>query len=184
MYEKRPDRPEAAAAGLFRPTGSFLRPQGALSDQAAPRAGAEGPTPGSAPPRPEADHARPPEQPTAALPPGVLAALASPGRPLDAATRGLMERRFGWDFGAVCIHADAEAAASAASVYARAYTVGRHIVLGAGQPPPGSLAGRALLAHELAHVVQQARGGPGLPAPEVSPSAPHEREARAAAVAV
>src|SRR5262249_54787266 len=48
----------------------------------------------------------------------------------------------------------------------------------------GSLAGRALLAHELAHVVQQARGGPGLPAPEVSPSAPHEREARAAAVAV
>ncbi|HMV69847.1 MAG TPA: DUF4157 domain-containing protein, partial [Myxococcota bacterium] len=41
---------------------------------------------------------------------------------------------------------------------ARALTVGHHIVLGRSAPPPDTLAGRALLAHELVHVGQQARG--------------------------
>jgi hypothetical protein len=94
-----------------------------------------------------------------------------------------MEPRFGHNFGGVRIHADSEAAVSAALVHARAYTVGQHIVLGAGQPSPESLEAQLLLAHELTHVVQQSGGGGG-PAPELSPSAPHERDARAAAVAV
>ncbi|GIK74833.1 MAG: hypothetical protein BroJett021_38210 [Chloroflexota bacterium] len=55
----------------------------------------------------------------------------------------------------VRIHADAQAAAAAQAVDARAYTVGRRIVFGAGQYAPQSASGRALLAHELAHVAQQ-----------------------------
>jgi hypothetical protein len=84
--------------------------------------------------------------------------LASPGRPLDAATRSFMEDRLGHDFGHVRVHADAKAAESAASVNALAYTVGADIVFGAGQYSPESTGGRRLLAHEMTHVVQQGRG--------------------------
>jgi hypothetical protein len=66
-----------------------------------------------------------------------------------------MERRFSHDFSRVRIHADSEAADSARSVGALAYTVGREVVFGAGRYQPGSSAGRQLIAHELAHVVQQ-----------------------------
>lgn len=85
----------------------------------------------------------------------VQATLAGTGAPLDSATRGFMEGRFGHDFGRVRIHADGAAAASAQAVQARAYTVGSDIVFGASQYAPASTAGRHLLAHELAHVVQQ-----------------------------
>jgi Domain of unknown function (DUF4157)/HNH/ENDO VII superfamily nuclease with conserved GHE residues len=77
------------------------------------------------------------------------------GRPLDAATRAFMEPRFGCDFSRVRIHAGADAESSAAALSARAYTVGHHIVFGADQFSPGSRRGQRLLAHELAHVVQQ-----------------------------
>jgi hypothetical protein len=69
-----------------------------------------------------------------------------------------MEPRFGADFGAVQVHSGAAAAGQAARFSARAYTVGEHVVFGAGQYQPGSEAGRHLLAHELAHVVQQRSG--------------------------
>lgn len=62
------------------------------------------------------------------------------------------------DLGAVRVHTDARAAESAAAVHARAYTVGSHIVFGAGEYAPASAAGRELLAHELAHVAQQGMG--------------------------
>jgi len=89
-------------------------------------------------------------------PAGVSRLLASGGgRPLDAETRAFMEPRFGHDFRQVRIHSDAQAADSARSVSARAYTVGRDVVFGAGQFSPGSTEGRRLLAHELTHVVQQ-----------------------------
>jgi hypothetical protein len=94
-----------------------------------------------------------------------------------------MEPRFGHDFSQVRVHADTKAAESAEVVKAKAYTVGRHVVIGEGQPSPETIAGRQLLAHELAHVVQQSGGGGG-PAPEVSPSAPHETDACAAATAI
>ena len=83
-----------------------------------------------------------------------------PGRPLDAETRDFFEPRFGRDFGHVRVHADERAAASARAVNARAYTVGRDIVFGAGQYAPGATAGRQLLAHELTHTVQQSAGAP------------------------
>lgn len=89
----------------------------------------------------------------------VQSTLACAGAPLDAATRGFMESRFGHDFSRVRIHADMQAAASAQSVGARAYTVGADLVFGRGQYAPATPAGRHLLAHELAHVVQQKSGG-------------------------
>jgi hypothetical protein len=88
-------------------------------------------------------------------------ALRSPGRPLDAETRAHFEPRFGHDFSRVRIHSDASAAASARSVDARAYTFGSDIVFAAGEFSPGTSAGQRLLAHELAHTVQQ-RGGAAL----------------------
>ena len=64
-------------------------------------------------------------------------------------------RRSGLDLNDVRIHTDARAAESARAVNARAYTVGRNVVFGQGEYEPQSAAGKRLLAHELAHVVQQ-----------------------------
>lgn len=82
-------------------------------------------------------------------------ALMAPGHSLDAQTRGFMEPRFGHDFSSVRVHTDSLAGESARSVNALAYTLGSHVVFGAGQYAPHSAAGRRLLAHELTHVVQQ-----------------------------
>ncbi len=92
-------------------------------------------------------------------PPLVHEVLRSPGQPLDAATRAVMEPRFGHDFSKVRVHTDTRANESANAVDALAYTVGPQIVFGAGRYRPGSTTGRQLLAHELTHVVQQ-RGQP------------------------
>lgn len=94
-------------------------------------------------------------------PPIVAEVLATPGRPLDGTTRAAMERRFGHDFGQVRVHTDARAAESARAVQARAYTVGSHIVFDSGQYAPRHGAGLRLLAHELAHTVQQG-GAPAM----------------------
>jgi hypothetical protein len=66
-----------------------------------------------------------------------------------------MESRLGHDLDNVRIHDDARAAASAQSIDALAYTSGNHIVFGAGQYQPRSDQGARLLAHELAHTIQQ-----------------------------
>jgi hypothetical protein len=81
--------------------------------------------------------------------------LRSPGQPLDASTRAFMEPRFGHDFSKVRIHTDAKAAESARVLGARAYTMGQNLVFGAREYGPGTLDGKRLLGHELAHVVQQ-----------------------------
>ena len=81
--------------------------------------------------------------------------LHAPGQPLDPSARTFMESRFGRDFSTVRIHTDAQAARSAQALGARAYTVGPRIVFGPGQYRPASPDGNRLLAHELAHVVQQ-----------------------------
>jgi hypothetical protein len=88
-------------------------------------------------------------------PPIVYEVLRSAGQPLDPNTRAFLEPRFGYDFSHVRVHTDAQAAKSAQAVGALAYTVGRDIVFGAGQYSPGVSGGQRLLAHELAHVVQQ-----------------------------
>jgi GH24 family phage-related lysozyme (muramidase) len=111
--------------------------------------------------------------------------VRSAGRPLDSAARAFFEPRFGRDLSSVRIHSDASAGASAQSVNALAYTLGRDIVFGQGQYDSGSQEGRRLLAHELAHVVQQDFGAglsdavvqrqpdpQGQPAPDAQPDAP------------
>lgn len=82
-----------------------------------------------------------------------------PGRPLDSESRRFFEPRFGVDFSRVRIHADPQAAASARSVSALAFTAGRDIVFSEGRYAPGTSEGRKLLAHELTHVVQQQGSG-------------------------
>ena len=59
------------------------------------------------------------------------------------------------DFSGIRIHTDAKAAESAHAVNALAYTVGNHLVFGAGQYAPETDAGKQLLAHELTHAIQQ-----------------------------
>lgn len=86
------------------------------------------------------------------------AGLVSGGEALAADVRADFESRFHADFSAVRIHRDSGAAARARRLHAAAFTVGRHIAFGAGRYAPSSAAGRRLLAHELAHVAQDARG--------------------------
>ncbi|HEY3712008.1 MAG TPA: DUF4157 domain-containing protein [Amycolatopsis sp.] len=101
------------------------------------------------------------------------------GRPLEPDVRGFMERRFGQDFSQVRVHADGSAAAPAAALAAKAYTVGDHLVFRPGEYAPRTQDGRRSLAHELAHVVQQRRGGG--PAPGFDAGHSLESSAEAAA---
>ena len=97
-------------------------------------------------------------EPATEVPSVVQRVVASPGRPLDQATRALVEPGFGHDFAGVRVHTDTGAAGSASDVNARAYTVGSHIAFGPGESPSDM----GLLAHELAHVAQQADARPAL----------------------
>jgi hypothetical protein len=122
----------------------------------------------------------------ASVPPIVHRALRSPGHPLGASTRAQMEPRFGHDFSAVRVHTDPEAAASARAVDAHAYTVGEDIVFDSGRYDASSPAGQQLLAHELAHTIQQ-RGlqrsstGVSLPSSTEDRHLEHEADELAAA---
>src|SRR4051794_21526744 len=81
--------------------------------------------------------------------------VQSSGRPLEQPIRSSMERRFGHDFSSVRIHADSESGRAAESVNAAAFTIGQNIVFGGGRFAPSTFTGSRLLAHELAHTVQQ-----------------------------
>ena len=76
---------------------------------------------------------QPVSAPAAPAPSIVHGVLRSPGQPLDLASRAFFEPRFGQDFGAVRVHVDAHAAASARSVGALAHTVGSHLVFAEGR---------------------------------------------------
>lgn len=82
----------------------------------------------------------------------------SGGEPLDTATRAFMEPRFGHDFSGVRVHTDSPAQQAAKGWDAEAFTTGRDIYFSQGAYDPSSERGRGLMAHELAHVVQQGRG--------------------------
>lgn len=93
-----------------------------------------------------------------------IKSLRGGGQPLPESVRTFFEPRFGYDFSGVSIHTDARAAESARAVNAQAFTVGRDVVLGAGEYAPEGSEGRRLLAHELTHMVQQNyRLGPAVP---------------------
>lgn len=88
------------------------------------------------------------------------------GQALDDGTRTFMESRFGRDFGHVRVHTGGGAAESARSINALAYTVGSDVVFGVGRYAPQTGTGRRLIAHELAHVVQQRNAPPKASSPQ------------------
>lgn len=84
--------------------------------------------------------------------------MCTGGETLPDDVRATYEKRFGNYFGDVRVHRDSQASESARTLNARAYTVGRNIVFGAGEYAPETTKGNKLLAHELVHVVQQNSG--------------------------
>jgi hypothetical protein len=107
------------------------------------------------------------------------------GEPLPGQVRARMESAFAANFGGVRMHTDTIGARLANQLNARAFTVGTHVAFGRGEFRPGTVGGDALIAHELAHVVQQ-RGA--TTAPGVTGSAgsagPLERDADRSAATV
>jgi hypothetical protein len=81
------------------------------------------------------------------------------GRPLDDSTLDRMESRFGESFTDVRIHTGNRAADAADGLHSRAFTVGNDIVFAEGEYAPDNTEGQRLLAHELAHVIQQRHPG-------------------------
>jgi hypothetical protein len=119
-------------------------------------------------------------------PPVVHEVLRSSGQPLDPDTRALMEPWFRHDFSRVRVHADAQAARAAAEIGARAWTFRHNIAFGSDMYAPSTPRGAALLAHELAHVVQQqglTRSPAALEIGEAEEAYEHEADAHLAAVA-
>jgi hypothetical protein len=98
--------------------------------------------------------------------PGTVQGRLGRGQPLDSSVKGRMESAFGSSFSTVRVHTDANAAQLADRHRAHAFTVGPNIAFGSSQYRPGTLIGDALLAHELAHVMQQGRtSSPAVDAP-------------------
>ena len=93
---------------------------------------------------------------------GIAGHVHGGGQALDAGVRQFMEPRFGRRLDDVRVHTDSGAGRLARQVDAYAFTVGQHIFFSPGQYRPGSHDGRRLLAHELAHVVQQGSAGPAV----------------------
>lgn len=124
------------------------------------------------------------DSPASTLPPVRLGRTRSGGgHPLDPADRAYFEPRFRADFAGVRLHSDATAAANARELSANAFTIGSDISFASGRYAPGTRAGRRLLAHELAHVVQQATRGTTRihrePRSDEDDEAPRDRSRRA-----
>jgi Domain of unknown function (DUF4157) len=108
------------------------------------------------------------------------------GSPIEPGARSFLEERMGHDFSDVRVHTGAKADESARSINAQAYTVGTDVVFRSGAYQPDSDTGKHVLAHELAHVVQQ-KSGPvaGTPGPGgisiSTPGDPFERAAERSA---
>src|SRR5258708_7466276 len=98
---------------------------------------------------------RSPGVPIAGADPRALQAQLSGGQSLDSSVRMRMEKAFAHDFSDVRVHRGSTAAALSAGMNARAFTVGREVAFGADEYQPHTPFGDALIAHELAHVIQQ-----------------------------
>jgi hypothetical protein len=113
------------------------------------------------------------DAPPAAIPDdvNVLASLG-PGRPLESSVRSRMESAMGVSLATTRIHTDEIGARAASSEGAHAFAVGDHIAFGAEQYRPGTLEGDALIAHELAHTIQQ-RGATRVAGPQPETALEH-----------
>jgi hypothetical protein len=141
--------PELAAAGI------------AIPDAPPAAAGADGGAAGGAAPAPGAAQAK--RAGTGAFEPDSPAAIADelgPGEAIDSAAAARVGEAYGDDLSHVRVHTDATAARMADQRGAHAFAVGEHVAFAAGAYQPNTPAGDALIAHELAHVVQQRGLGP------------------------
>ena len=97
-----------------------------------------------------------------AVPAIVNSVLSSPGQPLNSGTGDFMKQRFGCDFSSLRVHADAQAAASAQALHARAAARGTRRGVRARAISPTTTDGKYLLAHEMTHVLQQNHSTPSI----------------------
>jgi hypothetical protein len=183
--------PPRASLALTAPSEKRKTPGGAEGEEVevTPVAGATSAPPPVAPPQleeepqsreqpePGQEKAEEEEPPIQAMlhAGGAPAAAAAPpplagGSPLAAESRAFFEPRLGARFGDVRVHTGVEATAGARSLGARAYTRGHHIAFDRGEYAPRTPRGRRLLAHELAHVVQQSAAPPLDAAATTAPS--------------
>jgi hypothetical protein len=95
--------------------------------------------------------------------PTVIQRKLGAGRPMEGGVRARLERGFGASFSGVVVHTDDTAGRLSRQHSARAFTVGNHIAFNTGEYRPGTLQGDLLIAHELAHTMQQ-RGAEVMPA--------------------
>ncbi|PSQ15377.1 hypothetical protein BRD00_13820 [Halobacteriales archaeon QS_8_69_26] len=115
----------------------------------------------------------------------VQSVVSSGGGGLDPSVRGEMESKMGADFSDVRVHTGPKANKAAEAIDAKAFTVGNHVAFNSGQYDPSSSEGKHTIAHELAHVRQQAdqtrrmvqRAQQGGDIEISDPSDPHEQEA-------
>ena len=105
---------------------------------------------------------------------GAIQQRLTGGQALDSESKSRMGAAFGHDFSGVRVHTDADAAGLSDSLSARAFTIGSDIAFGPGEYQPGTLIGDALIAHELAHVVQQQGGGNGSSSPQSKGDSAHD----------
>ena len=115
------------------------------------------------------------KRPAGSAPQGLLPDLG-PGRPLDPEVRTRLEPHLGRDLEEIRVHTGTQAEEAASAVQARAFTVGRDVVFGAGRYQPATREGLALLAHEATHVGQQA--ATGAPALQRAPDQPAQFESK------
>lgn|GEM_PF-3563508 len=104
----------------------------------------------------DSDFHAPRESKAGTIPKSMQQAIHSPGRPLDSHTRDLLESIFDMDFSKVRIHKNRQAANSVREIQARAYTVGRDIVIGENEYKPWNSEGQRLLVHEATHIAHAA----------------------------
>lgn len=94
------------------------------------------------------------------VPSSVHSVMRYAGRPLDGRTRTRLESSFHCDLSKVRVHTDESAARAASEVNARAFALGQNIWFGRNEYSPRSAAGFHLLAHEVAHTIQQGTESP------------------------
>ena len=110
---------------------------------------------------------------------GSFAGPLGGGAPLDAGSRAFFEPRFDRSFGDVRVHAGGDAERAARGFHARAFTIGSTRVPRRVSTSRTRSAAGGLIAHELAHVLQQQGGAPRVqrsitvdPAPPTNPLDP------------
>jgi Domain of unknown function (DUF4157) len=111
------------------------------------------------------------------------------GRSLDSHLQSKMSSAFGHDFSGVRVHTDSKAASLSSDLNARAFTIGSDVAFASGEYKPGTPIGDALIAHELAHVVQQGGSGQAITSEQENAASAHlegdaDRSAMGAVVSI